>query len=70
MKTILITGGAGFIGSAFAHYIYEKYPDYKIIIVDALTYAGNIENLPVDICQTWTIPVSNSGTATSSMAHS
>ncbi len=51
MKTILITGGAGFIGSAFTKYIYEKYPEYKIIVLDALTYAGNIENLPVDICK-------------------
>lgn len=49
MKTILITGGAGFIGSAFAHYIYNKYPDYKIIVVDCLTYAGAVENLPVPI---------------------
>jgi dTDP-glucose 4,6-dehydratase len=50
-KTILITGGAGFIGSAFTHYIYNTYPDYKIIVVDALTYAGNVENLPVKIWQ-------------------
>ncbi len=50
-KTILITGGAGFIGSAFTHYIYNKYPDYNIIVVDALTYAGNLENLPVKIWQ-------------------
>lgn len=49
MKTILITGGAGFIGSNFVRYIYNKYSDYKIIILDALTYAGNIENIPVDI---------------------
>ena len=49
MKTILITGGAGFIGSAFTHYIYKKYPEYKIIVVDALTYAGSIENFPVPI---------------------
>ncbi|WP_243312599.1 dTDP-glucose 4,6-dehydratase [Fundidesulfovibrio agrisoli] len=47
MKTILITGGAGFIGSAFTHYIYNTYPDYKIIVLDALTYAGKVENLPV-----------------------
>lgn len=47
MKTILITGGAGFIGSAFTHHIYNTYPDYKIIVLDALTYAGNVENLPV-----------------------
>jgi len=49
LKTILITGGAGFIGSNFTHYIYNKYPDYKIIVIDALTYAGSVENLPVPI---------------------
>jgi len=49
MKTILVTGGAGFIGSNFVRFIYNKYPDYKIIILDALTYAGDVENLPVDI---------------------
>lgn len=48
-KTILVTGGAGFIGSSFVRYIYDKYPDYKIIVLDALTYAGFIENLPVNI---------------------
>lgn len=48
-KTILVTGGAGFIGSNFVRHIYNKYPDYRIIVLDALTYAGNIENLPVDI---------------------
>jgi dTDP-glucose 4,6-dehydratase len=48
-KTILITGGAGFIGSTFAHYIFNKYPEYKIIVVDALTYAGSVENLPVPV---------------------
>lgn len=48
-KTILVTGGAGFIGSNFVRYIYNKYPDYKIIILDALTYAGDIENLPVNL---------------------
>ncbi len=46
MKTILITGGAGFIGSNFARYLYEKYPSYKIIILDALTYAGSVVNTP------------------------
>jgi len=45
---ILITGGAGFMGSNFVHYLYNKYPDYKITVLDVLTYAGNIENLPVD----------------------
>lgn len=42
---LLITGGAGFIGSNFIHYIFKKYPDYEIINLDALTYAGNLENL-------------------------
>ncbi len=42
---LLITGGAGFIGSNFIQYILEKYPDYKIVNLDVLTYAGNLENL-------------------------
>ena len=49
MKTILITGGAGFIGSNFVRHLYQKYPDYRLIVLDALTYAGNIQNLPVNI---------------------
>ncbi len=48
MKTYLVTGGAGFIGSNFIHYMLQKYNDIKIINVDKLTYAGNLENL-VDI---------------------
>ncbi|GGF92235.1 dTDP-glucose 4,6-dehydratase [Paenibacillus abyssi] len=42
---VLITGGAGFIGSNFVLYMIKNYPDYQIINVDALTYAGNLENL-------------------------
>ncbi|GLC87878.1 dTDP-glucose 4,6-dehydratase [Lysinibacillus piscis] len=42
---ILVTGGAGFIGSNFVNYMVEKYPEYTIVNVDALTYAGNLENL-------------------------
>lgn len=42
---ILVTGGAGFIGSNFVHYILNMYPAYKLINLDALTYAGNLENL-------------------------
>ncbi len=42
---LLVTGGAGFIGSCFVRHILNKYTDYKVINIDALTYAGNIENL-------------------------
>ena len=45
MKTFLVTGGAGFIGSNFVIYMLNKYSDVKIINVDKLTYAGNLENL-------------------------
>ncbi|MEL7597853.1 MAG: GDP-mannose 4,6-dehydratase, partial [Clostridiaceae bacterium] len=45
MKTYLVTGGAGFIGSNFIIYMLNKYSDIKIINVDKLTYAGNLENL-------------------------
>jgi len=44
-KNILVTGAAGFIGSNFAEYFVNKYPDYKIIVLDKLTYAGNLNNL-------------------------
>ena len=49
MKTILVTGGAGFIGSNFVRYLFEHHPDYKIAVLDALTYAGNPENIPEHI---------------------
>ena len=45
MKTYLVTGGAGFIGSNFVLYMLNKYPDITIINLDKLTYAGNLENL-------------------------
>lgn len=45
MKRILITGGAGFIGGNFVHYMLKKYNNYNIICVDDLTYAGNLETL-------------------------
>src|SRR3989344_923388 len=44
-KNILVTGGAGFIGSNFVCYLYKKYPAYKIFNLDLLTYAGNLDNL-------------------------
>ena len=45
MKTYLVTGGCGFIGSNFIYYMFRKYRDIRIINVDCLTYAGNLENL-------------------------
>lgn len=45
MKNVLITGGAGFIGSHVVRLFVDKYPNYNIINLDALTYAGNLENL-------------------------
>lgn len=44
-KTIIVTGGAGFIGGNFVHYMLEKYSDYRIVCMDSLTYAGNLETL-------------------------
>jgi dTDP-glucose 4,6-dehydratase len=44
-KKVLITGGAGFIGSNHAHYHYDKYPDDQLVVLDKLTYAGNLDNL-------------------------
>jgi dTDP-glucose 4,6-dehydratase len=49
MKTMLVTGGAGFIGSGFIRYYFHKYPDCKIMLLDALTYAGNPDNLPQEL---------------------
>ena len=45
MTNVLVTGGAGFIGSNFVRYMVDKYPEYDIINLDALTYCGNLENL-------------------------
>ncbi len=45
MRNLLITGGAGFIGSNFVHLVLEEYPDYRVVVLDKLTYAGNLDNL-------------------------
>jgi dTDP-glucose 4,6-dehydratase len=45
MKNLMVTGGAGFIGSNFVRYMLEKYPGYKVLVYDKLTYAGNLDNL-------------------------
>ncbi len=44
-KRVLVTGGAGFIGSHFVDYLLQTYPDYQVVVLDALTYAGRLENL-------------------------
>ena len=49
---ILVTGGAGFIGSNFIHYILAKYQNYKLVNLDSLTYAGNLDNLKLIESQT------------------
>jgi dTDP-glucose 4,6-dehydratase len=49
VKKILITGGAGFIGSNFTTHLLTRYPDYQVLILDALTYAGNLDNFSTEI---------------------
>jgi len=51
MRTILVTGGARFIGANLVNYLSEKYPEDRIIVRDILTYAGSVENLPKDMLQ-------------------
>ena len=45
MKTLLVTGGAGFIGSNFVYYMLRKHPELRVVCLDALTYAGNLQTL-------------------------
>lgn len=49
MKTVLVTGGAGFIGSNFVEHLFNNYNDYKLLVLDLLTYSGDIENIPQEI---------------------
>lgn len=51
MKTILITGGAGFIGSHFVESMFRRHEDLEIIVLDLLTYAGDIKNIPAEILE-------------------
>jgi len=44
-KNVLVTGAAGFIGANFAEYFVNKHPDYNVVVLDKLTYAGNLDNL-------------------------
>lgn len=65
-KKILITGGAGFIGSNFTRYLFEKYPRYQLVVLDALTYAGSLDNFPPSLIENsrfsfWHGDVRNSG---------
>ena len=49
MQNLLVTGGAGFIGANFVHHLLTTYPDYRVVVFDKLTYAGNLDNLkPVE----------------------
>ncbi|MGD1996219.1 MAG: GDP-mannose 4,6-dehydratase, partial [Anaerolineae bacterium] len=45
MRNLMVTGGAGFIGSNFVRFVLRKYPDYRVVVYDKLTYAGNLDNL-------------------------
>jgi len=53
MQKLMITGGAGFIGSNFVRYMLDKYHEYHIVVYDKLTYAGNLDNLK-DVARRWT----------------
>ena len=64
MRTILVTGGAGFIGANLVKYLAQQYPEDRIVVLDMLTYAGSIENLPQDMLH-GRHPRCASGTATS-----
>lgn len=60
MKNLLITGGAGFIGSHLVRLMVNKYPEYRVINLDKLTYAGNLANLK-DVRENVELQVRESG---------
>jgi dTDP-glucose 4,6-dehydratase len=70
-RTVLVTGGAGFIGSTFVRHLREKHPSYRILVLDAMTYAGSFHNLPdavnrpTDRFEFWYGSVSNADLVTS-----
>src|SRR5690554_2266858 len=49
MQNILVTGGAGFIGANFVHYWLSRHPGQRVVVLDALTYAGNQQNLAPEL---------------------
>jgi dTDP-glucose 4,6-dehydratase len=53
VRNLMVTGGAGFIGSNFVRYMLEKYPDYHVVVYDKLTYAGNLDSLK-DVAERFT----------------
>jgi dTDP-glucose 4,6-dehydratase len=77
VTTVLVTGGAGFIGSNFVRHLYRQYPDYRILVLDLLTYAGSLDNLPIELrgtlngrLQFWYGDVRNSSLVDSLVAQS
>ena len=50
---LIVTGGAGFIGGNFVHHMVNKYPDYEILVLDNLTYAGNLNTLLSNSRKRW-----------------
>jgi len=72
-KVVLLTGAAGFIGSNFLEYMFNKYPDYYFLVLDSLTYAGNPDNISDEIKNSnrfefWYGSVTNSGIVSSLMS--
>ena len=68
MSSLLVTGGAGFIGSNFVHFWSDRHPDDAIVVVDSLTYAGNRSNLEgLDVMKFVEADIRDTDTVTSLM---